>query len=166
MKLQIVSNEENAILFAYMIAMLFWYTSHERKFEVCLSCPRHRLVRLLKGWIATVEWGILPVILCMVNTLRPRQNGCHFADDTFKCISLDENDRTLIQISLKFVPKGPINNIPALVQTMAWCRPGAYMRHSASMSKHIEAKTKWLTFSRQYLRLICLYENCWILIQI
>ena len=27
-------------------------------------------------------------------------------------------------ISLKFVPKGPINNIPALVQIMAWCRPG------------------------------------------
>ena len=27
-------------------------------------------------------------------------------------------------ISLKFVPKGPINNIPALVQIMAWRRPG------------------------------------------
>ena len=26
--------------------------------------------------------------------------------------------------SLKFVPKGPINNIPALVQIMAWRRPG------------------------------------------
>ena len=29
-----------------------------------------------------------------------------------------------IDISLKFVPKGPINNIPALVQIMAWRRPG------------------------------------------
>ena len=29
-----------------------------------------------------------------------------------------------IKISLKFIPKGPINNIPALVQIMAWCRPG------------------------------------------
>ena len=28
-----------------------------------------------------------------------------------------------IKISLKFVPKGPINNIPALVQIMAWRRP-------------------------------------------
>ena len=27
-------------------------------------------------------------------------------------------------ISLKFVPKGPINNIPALVQIKAWRRPG------------------------------------------
>ena len=59
-----------------------------------------------------------------LNTLRPRQNGCHFADDTFKCIFLNENVRISIKISLKFVPMGPINNIPALVQTMAWCRPG------------------------------------------
>ena len=28
------------------------------------------------------------------------------------------------KISLEFVPKGPINNIPALVQIMAWCSPG------------------------------------------
>ena len=27
-------------------------------------------------------------------------------------------------ISLKFVPKGPINNITALFQTMAWHQPG------------------------------------------
>ena len=30
----------------------------------------------------------------------------------------------IIEISLKFVPKGPINNIPALVQIMAWRRAG------------------------------------------
>ena len=26
-----------------------------------------------------------------INTLRPRPNGCHFADDFFKCIFLNEN---------------------------------------------------------------------------
>ena len=83
-----------------------------------------------------------------INTLRPRQNGRHFADDMFKCIFLNENLWILIIISLKFVPKGSINNIPALVQIMAWRRTGdkplsepmmtqlndAYMRHSASIS--------------------------------
>ena len=59
-----------------------------------------------------------------INTLRPRQNGRHFADDTFKRIFLNENVRISIKISLKFVPKGPINNIPALVQIMDWRRPG------------------------------------------
>ena len=39
---------------------------------------------------------------------------------TFKCIFLNENVRISIKISLKFVPKGPINNNPALVQIMAW----------------------------------------------
>ena len=47
-----------------------------------------------------------------INTLRPRQNG-----RLFFCIP--------IKISLKFVPKGPLNNIPSLVQIMAWRRPGA-----------------------------------------
>ena len=55
-----------------------------------------------------------------VNTLRPRQNGRHFADDIFKCIFLNENVWISNKISLKFVPKGPINNIPALVQIIIW----------------------------------------------
>ena len=58
------------------------------------------------------------------NTLRPRQNGRHFADDTFKHIFLTENIRISIKISLKFVPKGSFYNIPALIQIMAWRRPG------------------------------------------
>ena len=54
-----------------------------------------------------------------INALRPIQNGRRFADDTFKCIFLNENDRTLIKISLKFVPKGRSNTNPALLQIMA-----------------------------------------------
>ena len=41
------------------------------------------------------------------------------ADDIFKCIFLNENDRIQIQISLKFVSRSPIDNKPALVQVMA-----------------------------------------------
>ena len=59
-----------------------------------------------------------------INILRPRQNGRHFADDILKCILLNENVWILNQILLKFVPQGPINNIPALIQIMAWYRPG------------------------------------------
>ena len=59
-----------------------------------------------------------------LNTFGPRQNGRHFADDIFKCIFVNENVWIPIKISLKFVPKGPINNIPALVQIMAWRRAG------------------------------------------
>ena len=64
------------------------------------------------------------MIWFVVNTLRPRQNGRHFPGDIFKCIFSTENIWISIEISLKFVPNGPINNIPALVQIMAWHRPG------------------------------------------
>ena len=57
-------------------------------------------------------------------TLRPRQNGRHLPDDIFKCIFLNENVWISLKISLKFVSKVPINNIPALVLIMAWGRPG------------------------------------------
>ena len=65
------------------------------------------------------------------------------ADDNFKYIFLNENDRIPIRNSLKFVSRSPIDNKPALVKVMAWRRTGdkplpepmltqftdAYMRH-------------------------------------
>ena len=55
-----------------------------------------------------------------INSLRPRQNRHHFVDSVFKCNFFNENVWIAIKISLKFVPKSPINNIPALVQILAW----------------------------------------------
>ena len=59
-----------------------------------------------------------------VNTLRLTQNGWYFADDIVKRIFFNENIWIWIQVSLKFVPMSPINNIPALDlsldQIMAW----------------------------------------------
>ena len=69
-------------------------------------------------------YDVFPHWLRLVNTLRSRQHGRHFADDILKGIFLNENVIISIKKSLKFVPKGPINNIPALVQIMAWCWPG------------------------------------------
>ena len=80
------------------------------------------------GYIITWSWSTgmhcMPRYVPMVNTLRPRQKGRHFADDTFKRIFLKENVRISIIISLKFVPKSPIDNIPALFQIMVLRRPG------------------------------------------
>ena len=72
----------------------------------------------------------------------------HFPDDISKCIFLTENVWISIDMLLNILRKGSINNIPALVQIMAWRRPGdkllsesmmvkfinVYMRHSASVS--------------------------------
>ena len=64
---------------------------------------------------------IYPVFL---NSLRPRPNRRHFADDIFKCIFENENEWISPRLSLKIVSRVRINNIPALVQIMAWRRPG------------------------------------------
>ena len=70
------------------------------------------------------------------------------ADGIFKCIFLNEDDKILIQISLKLVPRSPINIKPALVQVMAWRQTGdkpipepmltqftdAYMRHLGELN--------------------------------
>ena len=65
------------------------------------------------------------------------------ANDSSKCIFLKENDKILINFSLKLILMSPIHNKLALVQVMAWRRTGdkplpepmmtrftdAYMRH-------------------------------------
>ena len=56
------------------------------------------------------------------NTLRSRQNGCHFPDNIFKHIFFKWKWLYFDENLIKFVPQGPINNILALVQIMAWCR--------------------------------------------
>ena len=59
-----------------------------------------------------------------LNSSPPGQNGRHFVDDVSKCICTNEKFCILNRLSLKLVPKGLINNIPALVEVMAWCRSG------------------------------------------
>ena len=72
----------------------------------------------------SIQFNVIPLMLSSINTLSPRHNGHHFPDNIFKYIFLNENVWISIKISLKFVPKFPINNIQALVQIMAWRRPG------------------------------------------
>ena len=63
-------------------------------------------------------------IKILLNTLRPTRNKRNFWDDIFKCIFVNENVWMSIKISMEFIPKGPINNIPVLVQIVAWRRQG------------------------------------------
>ena len=53
-----------------------------------------------------------------INSSLLGQNGHHFADDIFRCIFVNEKFCFLIKISLKFVPNGPIDNYPVLVNDL------------------------------------------------
>ena len=90
------------------------------------------------------------------NTLRPKQNGRHFADEILKCIFLNENVWILKKISLKFVPKGQINNNPALVQVIAWRRSGDKPLSEPMMVRlptHIcVTRTQWVNLNQMLLK--------------
>ena len=74
-----------------------------------------------RGWDESPIFWLLRVTETIVmetsrlNTLRLSQNGRHFPNNIFKCIFLNENVLIWIKISLKFVPKGQINDIAVLV---------------------------------------------------
>ena len=94
--------------------------------QISFTVPLYSLSRhdVDLAWQGRPTRRYLPVAGGRVNTLRPRQDVRHFADDTFKRILFNENVRISIKISLKFVAKSPNNNIPALVLIMAWRRRG------------------------------------------
>ena len=60
------------------------------------------------------------------------------ADDIFKWIFLNENDRILIQISLKYIPRSPIDNKPVLVQVKARRLTGDKLLPEPMMTQFID----------------------------
>ena len=115
--------------------MFPWYNLARR----WSSCSLNSVQGKPSRW---TQWRTLAVALQLAH-LPPGENGRHFADDIFNCIFMNEKFWILIRISLKFVPKGQIDNTTTLVQVMAWRQTGdkplpesmqiklidAYMRH-------------------------------------
>ena len=75
----------------------------------------------------------------MFNTLRLRQNGHHLEDDTVKFIYLRENCFLSIQILLKCILDGPVNNAVVAVQIMTWPWTGDKPLTELMMKKFIDA---------------------------
>ena len=118
----------NSVTWTRLLVLRFVVLNNNEHIKLCITGPFvwgiqwRPVYSLHKGPVMSKTFRYHDVI--MLNTLRPRKYGRHFADDIYKCISLNENGWIQNNISLKFVPNGPINNIPALVQVMAWRRPG------------------------------------------
>ena len=93
-----------------------------------------------------VIWGHVIMVLHCIKLISPWTK--HFTDNIFKCIFINEKCIS-IRISLKYIPKGSINNKWSLVQVMAWHRTGdkplpepvlthftdAYMHHQGEMNE-------------------------------
>ena len=72
-------------------------------------------------WIHIIS---LPIFVNELTRWGQDKMAAVFADGSFKCIFLNENILISMKTSLKFVPKGLINNIKALAKIMAWRWPG------------------------------------------
>ena len=150
------------MVFKFILAIDGWDISHKissRGMSLDLTADKSTLVQVM-AWCRQATSHYLsqcwPKSLSPYGVPRPQwanssppgQKGHHFADDILKCIFMNENFFISIQISLKFVPKGPIDNDTALVWIMAWhpignkplSEPmltgftGTYMRHQGEMS--------------------------------
>ena len=103
--------------------IVYWnlFQNHKSMKVSCrfnLQCFKSTRKRYTHHRLPHVFYGVV------INTLRPTQDGRHFADDIFTRIFYIENCCILNKFSLKYVRKGPTDNNPALVQIMAWRRPG------------------------------------------
>ena len=144
--------------------------SHSHGRYKCCFCCRRPLPVLRRWsclhwrryWCQETRW-VAGTDKEAVNTLRPRQDGRHFPDDSFKWIFLNENVWISIEVSLKFVPKGSINNFPALVQIMAWRLSGdkplsepmmvSLLTHICVTRPHWVKETyRWFSARLQYLQ--------------
>ena len=90
-----------------------------------------------------LDWLITAADCIVFNILRQTQNGRHFPEDIFKCTFWNEIAQISIDISVKFTPKGQINNISALVQIMAWSQP-SNKRLSEPMMVTLLLKNRWI----------------------
>ena len=102
------------------------YDAHGWSYVIFCKVSTH-FTQILQSYFTDTMMVPVPVYqswCAWIDTLRPRQDGQHIADDICKCIFLNENVLIPIKISLKFIPKVWINHIPTLIQIMAWHRPG------------------------------------------
>ena len=92
------------------------YNSKEMK-KVLVQMFNWAWVQL--AWLDFLPWAIScwPLVSSHWTHLPLDKMAAILADDNFKCIFFNENDRILIQISLKYVPRSSIDNKPSLVQS-------------------------------------------------
>ena len=109
----------------------------------CISCPDPWLNHIFTPiWPQTFvcffnPWErIISIFLCaeLFQLISPWTKWLPFWQTTDSNAFLLMKTSSLIQISLNFVPRGPVNKKPALVQVMAWCHAGNKPLHEPMLT--------------------------------
>ena len=105
----------------------------EIEFYVSITVFANKSILMIIEWSLVIgpqrffiPTAMIPIswIMLIMLTHWGRDEMNNISQTTFKRIFFNENVLISIKISLKFVPNGPIDNIPALVEIMAWRRSG------------------------------------------
>ena len=95
------------------------WSLHQQTLDLDVSCcikpTRSHHIQGIGSSSAVSSLTSHKAMMCDINSSSPGQNGCHFTDNIFKSILMNEKFCILIRISQRFVPKGPIDNNQALV---------------------------------------------------
>ena len=103
---------------SYRIPVALLVTSHVKHTFRLYTCCSLRLGYRSLGSLTHEHWPLGDVVVVLTHLLLDKMAAI-WADNIFKCIFLNENDKFPIQSSLKLVPRNPIDNKPILVQVMA-----------------------------------------------
>ena len=104
--------------FFIKMVLLKWY--FEWAFYIIVFFTIYMTIHIIRSVGVTPRypshlWHVRVAKISFLTHWGRDKNGRYVADDIFKCIFLNENAWISLKISLKFVPKVRIDNIPALV---------------------------------------------------
>ena len=122
---------------------IFYLTNHPNQLEKLYADIIIQDVRENRQISYVYQYRQSRLVMMLTNTLRLRQNGRRFADDTFKCILLNESYGNLIKISPKFVSNGPISKPRR--QAIIWTDDGWFMHICGTRLQSAET----ITFSHE-----------------
>ena len=124
----------------YYATLWSWWSHNNRNGYVVEVATRvvtggaEACLQRLRWWLGRSSWRHIRFIdeiamdsyllYTVFNTLRPRQDGCLFADDILKCIFLNGNSWIPNKISWEYVALRLIDNKPSMVQIMGCRRAG------------------------------------------
>ena len=96
-----------------------------------------------------------------MNTLRPEQNDCHFADNKFKCIFFKKILWISNKISLKCIVWRLNDNKWALVQLMAWCQANTWTDVDQDVWCHNNGVTRPQCVNKAKVETIWICKSLW-----
>ena len=98
----------------------------------------------LRGLVETESWQSLTPLpdnpyhkctKCLLNILRPEQNGCQFTDEIFKCVFLKKRLVFWLRFHWSLFLMGSNDKMSALDQVMAWRQTGHKPRPEPMMTQ-------------------------------